>query len=182
MATRCRKGMEGSPALNKKRPNGGNNELSDPACGARRRDRRQCPCGRHRHPQGVSRREKDSTLFRLRPRSKWALRFDPLNEVRLNQELPAPRGSAETAPYYAIFVRISCRSRSSVRFDERGHFVRRPRRFRHHSDLVLKGGWIIGASGGGGTLIFHGRRYPLSIGGLSAGLVFGASERGCTAV
>ena len=36
--------------------------------------------------------------------------------------------------------------------------------------------WIIGASGGGGTLIFHGRRYPLSIGGLSAGLVFGASE------
>jgi hypothetical protein len=25
-------------------------------------------------------------------------------------------------------------------------------------------------------LIFHGRRYPLSIGGLSAGLVFGASE------
>ena len=28
----------------------------------------------------------------------------------------------------------------------------------------LKGGWIIGASGGGGTLIFHGRRYPLSIG------------------
>ena len=40
----------------------------------------------------------------------------------------------------------------------------------------LKGGWIIGASGGGGTLIFHGRRYPLSIGGLSAGLVFGASE------
>ncbi len=38
----------------------------------------------------------------------------------------------------------------------------------------LKGGWFIGASGGG-TLIFHGRRYPLSIGGLSAGLVFGAS-------
>ena len=26
------------------------------------------------------------------------------------------------------------------------------------------------------TLIFHGRAYPLSIGGLSAGLVFGASE------
>ena len=39
----------------------------------------------------------------------------------------------------------------------------------------VKGGWFIGASGGGGTLIFHGRRYPLSIGGLSAGLVFGAS-------
>jgi hypothetical protein len=40
----------------------------------------------------------------------------------------------------------------------------------------VKGGWFIGASGGHGTLIFHGRRYPLSIGGLSAGLVFGASH------
>lgn len=39
----------------------------------------------------------------------------------------------------------------------------------------LKGGWFIGASGGNGTLVFHGRRYPLSIGGLSAGLVFGGS-------
>ena len=41
---------------------------------------------------------------------------------------------------------------------------------------VLKGGWFIGASGGSGTLTFHGRGYPVSIGGLSAGLVFGASE------
>lgn len=41
---------------------------------------------------------------------------------------------------------------------------------------VVKGGWFIGASGGSGTLTFHGRIYPLSIGGLSAGLVFGASE------
>jgi hypothetical protein len=41
---------------------------------------------------------------------------------------------------------------------------------------VLKGGWFIGASGGSGTLTFRGRRYPLSIGGLSAGLVFGASQ------
>jgi hypothetical protein len=41
---------------------------------------------------------------------------------------------------------------------------------------VLKGGWFIGASGGSGTLTFQGRRYPLSIGGLSAGLVFGASQ------
>ena len=41
---------------------------------------------------------------------------------------------------------------------------------------VLKAGWFIGGSGGSGTLTFHGRRYPLSIGGLSAGLVFGASE------
>ena len=41
---------------------------------------------------------------------------------------------------------------------------------------VLKGGWVIGASGGSGTLFFHGHRYPISIGGLSAGFVFGASE------
>ena len=41
---------------------------------------------------------------------------------------------------------------------------------------VLKAGWFLGASGGSGTLTFHGRRYPLSIGGLSAGLVFGASR------
>jgi hypothetical protein len=41
---------------------------------------------------------------------------------------------------------------------------------------VLKGGWFIGASGGSGTLTFHGRQYRLSIGGLDAGLVFGASQ------
>jgi hypothetical protein len=41
---------------------------------------------------------------------------------------------------------------------------------------VLKGGWVIGASGGDGTLTFKGRRYPLSIGGLSYGFVFGASQ------
>jgi hypothetical protein len=41
---------------------------------------------------------------------------------------------------------------------------------------VVKGGWVIGASGGSGTLNFQGRSYPLSIGGLSYGFVFGASE------
>ena len=41
---------------------------------------------------------------------------------------------------------------------------------------VLKGGWVIGASGGNGTLTFQGRRYALSIGGLSYGFVFGASQ------
>jgi hypothetical protein len=40
---------------------------------------------------------------------------------------------------------------------------------------VYKAGWFIGGAGGTGTLTFHGRVYPLSIGGLSAGLVFGAS-------
>ena len=41
---------------------------------------------------------------------------------------------------------------------------------------VVKGGWFIGANGGSGTLIFHGRRYPLSVGGIDAGLVFGLSQ------
>ena len=40
---------------------------------------------------------------------------------------------------------------------------------------VIKGGWIIGASGGSGMLFFHGRGYPISIGGLSAGFLFGGS-------
>jgi hypothetical protein len=41
---------------------------------------------------------------------------------------------------------------------------------------VLKAGWFLGGSGGYGILTFHGRQYPVTIGGLSAGLVFGASE------
>lgn len=41
---------------------------------------------------------------------------------------------------------------------------------------VLKAGWVIGGSGGNGALQFHGRSYPLSIGGISGGIVFGASE------
>jgi hypothetical protein len=41
---------------------------------------------------------------------------------------------------------------------------------------IYKAGWIIGGSGGGGTLTFHGRTYPLSTGGLDYGLVFGGSK------
>jgi hypothetical protein len=41
---------------------------------------------------------------------------------------------------------------------------------------IYKAGWIIGGSGGGGSLSFHGRRYPLSAGGLDYGLVFGGSK------
>jgi hypothetical protein len=41
---------------------------------------------------------------------------------------------------------------------------------------IYKAGWIIGGSGGGGTLTFRGRRYPLSAGGLDYGLVFGGSK------
>ena len=41
---------------------------------------------------------------------------------------------------------------------------------------IYKAGWIIGGSGGSGVLNFHGRRYPLSTGGLDYGLVFGGSK------
>ena len=41
---------------------------------------------------------------------------------------------------------------------------------------VIKAGWVIGGSGGNGVLRFRGRSYPVSIGGISGGIVFGASE------
>ena len=40
---------------------------------------------------------------------------------------------------------------------------------------VVKAGFVIGGSGGSGMLVFHGRRYLLSIGGVSYGFTFGAS-------
>ncbi len=40
----------------------------------------------------------------------------------------------------------------------------------------VKAGWFVGGSAGSGWLNFGGRTYPLSIGGLSAGLTFGASK------
>src|SRR5260370_10606475 len=43
---------------------------------------------------------------------------------------------------------------------------------------IYKAGWIIGGSGGGGVLNFHGRSYALSPGGLDYGLVFGGSRTG----
>ncbi|WP_024511086.1 hypothetical protein [Bradyrhizobium sp. ARR65] len=42
--------------------------------------------------------------------------------------------------------------------------------------VIYKGGWIIGGSGGHGVLNFHGRKYPLTTGGLDYGLVFGGSK------
>jgi hypothetical protein len=41
---------------------------------------------------------------------------------------------------------------------------------------VIKAGFIVGGSGGSGTLTFHGKRYSLGIGGISYGFTFGASE------
>ena len=41
---------------------------------------------------------------------------------------------------------------------------------------ILKAGFVVGGSAGEGALTFHGRTYPLSVGGLSYGFTFGASE------
>jgi hypothetical protein len=40
---------------------------------------------------------------------------------------------------------------------------------------VIKAGFVVGGSGGTGALFFHGRSYPLSIGGVSYGFTFGGS-------
>ena len=41
---------------------------------------------------------------------------------------------------------------------------------------VFKAGFIFGGSGGSGVLRFRGRNYPISIGGISYGFTFGASQ------
>jgi hypothetical protein len=41
---------------------------------------------------------------------------------------------------------------------------------------VIKAGFVVGGSGGSGTLTFQGRRYALGIGGISYGFTFGASS------
>ena len=41
---------------------------------------------------------------------------------------------------------------------------------------IFKAGFVVGGSAGSGSLTFQGRTYPLSIGGLSYGFTFGASE------
>jgi hypothetical protein len=45
----------------------------------------------------------------------------------------------------------------------------------------VKGGWFIGASGGSGTLTFHGQQYRLPIGGLSAASCSARRRRICPA-
>ena len=41
---------------------------------------------------------------------------------------------------------------------------------------IFKAGFIVGGSGGSGTLTFQGRSYPLSIGGVSLGATIGVSK------
>ena len=40
---------------------------------------------------------------------------------------------------------------------------------------ITRAGFIVGAGGGTGTLVFHGRTYPLSVGGLSVGTIGAAT-------
>ena len=40
----------------------------------------------------------------------------------------------------------------------------------------VNAGFIVGVSGGSGTLVYQGKRYPLNIGGVSLGATFGASK------
>jgi hypothetical protein len=40
----------------------------------------------------------------------------------------------------------------------------------------VNAGFIVGVSGGSGTLVYQGKRYPLTIGGVSLGATFGASK------
>lgn len=46
----------------------------------------------------------------------------------------------------------------------------------HVTLVIFKAGWIFGGSAGKGVLMFHGRPYALTAGGLDYGLVFGGSE------
>jgi hypothetical protein len=40
----------------------------------------------------------------------------------------------------------------------------------------VNAGFVVGVSAGSGTLVYQGKRYPLSIGGVSLGATFGASK------
>jgi hypothetical protein len=41
--------------------------------------------------------------------------------------------------------------------------------------VFTKGGFIIGAGGGEGVLVLHGRKYPFTVSGMSVGFTIGAS-------
>jgi hypothetical protein len=42
--------------------------------------------------------------------------------------------------------------------------------------VIVKAGWVVGVTGGSGTLTYQGKSYPLRVGGVSLGLTFGASK------
>jgi hypothetical protein len=89
---------------------------------------------------------------------------------RFRDACPQPRGNhamkmSSAIRFALLALMASIASLSSAHADD--GFV---------SLTIYKAGWIIGGSGGGGTLNFHGRSYALSAGGLDYGLVFGGSK------
>jgi len=82
----------------------------------------------------------------------------------LGETLPMKMSSAFRVALLALTTSIT--SLSSAAYADDG-FV---------SLTIYKAGWIIGGSGGGGTLNFHGRSYALSAGGLDYGFIFGGSK------
>jgi len=152
----CRKGSKRArlKALNEKSGRTeGRHDLPHSICGAVRSACRQHHCGGHRHHQGVSGGEEGSTAFPLRPRL----------------------GQAFT---HAIIIgKTSCRARRISRVDRCGHIVvGRLGRFRQHPNLGVEGGLVHRRLGRRRlTLLPIAALSPFN-GGLSAGLVFGASE------
>lgn len=69
------------------------------------------------------------------------------------------------AALIAVSLLFGLSASNAARADEGGVSIR-----------IIKAGFVIGGSAGSGVLNFHGRRYSLSIGGISYGFTFGASE------
>src|SRR4029077_18314444 len=85
-------------------------------------------------------------------------------EVRIQGDFLMQRSSAIRAALIALAVTVSGAGLTTVYADFGGI------RFN-----VIKAGFVVGGSGGVVTLVYHGRAYPLSIGGVSYGFTFGAS-------
>jgi hypothetical protein len=88
-----------------------------------------------------------------------------LTTTTLQEQTRMRTSSALRARLIAVLALAGAASASPAHADEGGI-----------NFSVIKAGLVIGGSAGSGTLFFHGQRYPLSIGGVSYGFTFGASE------
>jgi hypothetical protein len=95
-----------------------------------------------------------------------AIRFVPQRLVRKFGETALMKMTSAVRAALAALTVFAGATLASVSYADEG-FV---------SLTIYKAGWIIGGSGGGGTLTFRGRTYPLSTGGLDYGFVFGGSK------
>ncbi|MER9434740.1 hypothetical protein [Mesorhizobium sp. M0618] len=68
-------------------------------------------------------------------------------------------------------IAVAAIATASIGFSSAAHAESGTIRF-----AVYKAAFFVGGSGGEGTLTFHGRRYPISVGGVSGGLAFGVSK------